>query len=203
MKKLHLHIGTMVQGQFKLKPINVLLVFQVNCPGCFSYAIPLFNKLYKSFQSDRVSFLALSTAFEDFDKNTLKHTEVFINTGEFVGQTKRFMQNRGIYTYPYKLDFPVAMDCIETTLSRLDLAVDAICGLHSEFKFWTIQDQTIQRNKVISYLNRLDKVALTFTLNQLKGTPSILVFDEQYQVLFQSFGHVRYEEMANIIAQFN
>ena len=74
MKKLELNYDKEIQGSFTLSKINILLVFQVNCPGCFSYALPFFNKIYQDYRKEDVSFLALSTAFEDFDKNTLSNT---------------------------------------------------------------------------------------------------------------------------------
>jgi hypothetical protein len=47
MKKLELQFDKELKGKFNLKNLNILLVFQVNCPGCFSYALPLFNTLYQ------------------------------------------------------------------------------------------------------------------------------------------------------------
>lgn len=203
MKPFKLHIGNQIQGSFKLNKLNVLFVFQVNCPGCFSYALPLFNKLYHRFNQEGISFLGLSTAFEDFDKNTVKHTEGLIKNGELIGETKRFMEERNIYKLPYSIDFPIAMDLIETKISRLDLAVDAICNTNPSFKLWPEFDKQRVRTQVVDYLQRQEKIPLTFTLNQLQGTPSFIVFNEFYEVLFHAFGHVEYEEISNKIAQFN
>ena len=69
MAKLHFHTAEFIQGQFTMKKLNLLLMFQVNCPGCFLYALPLFNKLYKEYW-DNMAFVALSTAFEDYTRNT-------------------------------------------------------------------------------------------------------------------------------------
>ena len=35
MDKIDLNYSKELQGEFKLNKINILLVFQVNCPGCF------------------------------------------------------------------------------------------------------------------------------------------------------------------------
>jgi len=94
MRKLHLHIDKMIKGQFNPKKINLLLLFQVNCPGCFSYSLPLFNKLYHQFNKD-LGFIALSTAFEDFKLNTLKNTVALANEGELIGETKKFLSDQG------------------------------------------------------------------------------------------------------------
>lgn len=49
------------------------------------YALPTFNKLYEKFNSE-LGFIALSTAFEDFDLNTKENTELLINSNELVGE---------------------------------------------------------------------------------------------------------------------
>lgn len=203
MAKFKLQTDKILQGEFTLNDVNVVLVFQVNCPGCFSYALPLFNKLYHHFNEKNISFLGLSTAFENFDKNTIKHTENLIETGALIGETKAFMKRQHIEKLPFSLDFPIAMDLIEDNLSRLDLAVDTICNLNPNFKLWPEFDKADLRRQVITYINRLEKIPLTFTLNQLQGTPSFIVFNKSYDVLYQAFGHVEYEEIANKIAQFN
>ena len=95
MKKLALYFNGELQGNFELKQLNLLLVFQVNCPGCFSYALPLFNNLYNEFNSQEISFLALSTAFEDFNKNTTENTIKLIKEGTLIGETKTFMKKEG------------------------------------------------------------------------------------------------------------
>ena len=81
MRELQLHIDKHIQGNFETKELNLLLMFQVNCPGCFTYALPLFKRLYENYKDEKFSFLALSTAFEDFDKNTLENTTLLVKEG--------------------------------------------------------------------------------------------------------------------------
>ena len=66
---------------FKVLPTNidklagnvvVVEVFQVNCPGCFLYGLPQAISLYEKFKDKNVKVLGVATAFEDYDKNTLK-----------------------------------------------------------------------------------------------------------------------------------
>ena len=66
MRKLSLHFNKPIQGKFSLEKLNFLFVFQVNCPGCFFYGIPMVNDLYAKYNK-HISFLGLSTAFEDYD----------------------------------------------------------------------------------------------------------------------------------------
>ncbi|WP_271765299.1 hypothetical protein [Aquimarina algiphila] len=203
MKKLELHFEKTLQGDFKIKDLNLLLVFQVNCPGCFSYALPLFNELYHQFHKEDVSFLALSTAFEDYDKNTIAHTTHLVNDGALVGETKKMMLQQGIETLPYSLDFPIVMDKIEETLSDINVAIETICNINPSYALWPDFEKVAQQKRVAHYLRSLDKIALTFTLNQLRGTPSFVLFNNSYEIIAEWFGHITYKEIADKITSFN
>ena len=95
MRRLNLHIDKMVQGEFHPKKLNLLLLFQVNCPGCFVYALPTFNQLYEKY-NQQIGFIALSTAFENFDLNTHQNTKLLVDKGELIGETKKALHQQGI-----------------------------------------------------------------------------------------------------------
>lgn len=203
MKKIELVIGDQVQGNFEKKKLNLLLVFQVNCPGCFAYALPLFNKLYHKFDSRSISFLAMSAAFEDFDKNTLENTEALLKEGRVVGETKKMLFEHGYDTFPYVIDFPVAMDMIKNNFDNLDEASDKICRTNPNYNSWNDPEKEVLRQRVKGYLKSLDKVGFTFTLNQLRGTPSFILFNADNEILEQWFGHVSQEIIEQKIAQYH
>ena len=101
MQKLHLHIGEELQGKFNLQKLNLLLTFQVNCPGCFLYALPMYKNLYEQYY-EKLGFLGLSTAFEDFELNTKKNTLLLLEKGELIGETKKGIStlwNRKIFFF--------------------------------------------------------------------------------------------------------
>lgn len=202
MKTLELHYDNLLQGEFSQKRLNLLLVFQVNCPGCFFHALPLFNKLYADFSSENISFLGLSTAFEDFDKNTLENTRELLNSGILIGETKKHLATQGIHRLPYSIDFPVAMDQKAASKS-LDEIADHICHLNPNYAIWSTFDQNDLQKRVLNYLKSLDEIPLTFMLNQMKGTPSIVLLNDHYEILKMWFGHVNYEEIAEMIALHN
>jgi hypothetical protein len=64
-------------------------VFQVNCPGCFLYALPEAVELHRKYaDADAgVTVLGVATAFEDFDKNTLENLRHLVERNEVVGET--------------------------------------------------------------------------------------------------------------------
>ncbi len=112
-------VSEWVQG----KPTNIdqengrvvlVEVFQVNCPGCFLYAIPEVISIFDKFKNSGLSVIGIATAFEDFDKNTLKNLQLLLSTGELIGETKKALagkrqlqrDNKLNYTIP----FTVGMD---------------------------------------------------------------------------------------------
>ncbi|AUP80171.1 hypothetical protein [Flavivirga eckloniae] len=192
MKKLHLHFDRMIQGEFNLRALNFLFVFQVNCPGCFLYGIPLVNKLFSEFNQD-MSFLGISTAFEDFEYNNEENTNLLISSGQMVGETKKALAKEGFDVYPNKINFPLAMDEMASESFDLSSTAEKICQLNPNYAIWPDFEQSALLRRVKGYLNALEKIALTFTINQFRGTPTMLVFNDAYEILFHQFGHVKYD----------
>lgn len=158
-----------LQGDFQVKALNLLLVFQVNCPGCFVYAFPLAASLHQAYGS-RLNLLGLSTAFEDFDLNTLENTRRLLETGERVGMTKRYLQQTGASMYSTPILFPVAFDLLEK--DGLAEKKDGLANLRGGY---------------------------TFRANHLQGTPSWILFDESLTILAQWFGHKPESEVELIL----
>lgn len=191
MSTLILNHGQELQGNFILKKWNFLFVFQVNCPGCFMYGIPFVNKLYAEF-GEHLSFLGLSTAFEDFEFNTEKNTKLLITTGEVVGETKKALASQGLNTFTETIDFPIAMDTKADASFDFEAAAQHLCRFSPRYIDATAKEQQLYFTHVRQYLINQPELALTFTLNQMRGTPTMLVFDENYNIQFHQFGHTDY-----------
>lgn len=191
MSKFHLKIQELIQGEFILNKVNIAFVFQVNCPGCFIYGIPVINNLYKSF-SKTVGFIGVATAFEDFEFNNEASLKLLLNDGTLVGATKNYYKsNYDLSVYQEKLNFPVAFDKIiasEEFLNsdRIELMVNGI----PNFSNFSETEKEILIMKVKSYYAEIPVIAETFTLNQLQGTPSFIIFDDNYSILGHHFGHI-------------
>lgn len=195
MTKLHLKYD-LLRGDFTPGPRNFLFTFQVNCPGCFFYGLPVVNALHHEFKNE-ISFLGLSTAFEDFELNTRANTEALLNSGTIVGETQKALTQRGYETYPEPIDFPVGMD-VEAGLNTPE-AIDTICNLNPNFQIWPPFEQEAMRGKVREYLTQSEHLHYTFTLNQFKGTPSFVLFDDQMRVHEQWFGHREPEAISALL----
>ncbi|WPO78271.1 hypothetical protein [Flavobacterium sp. KACC 22761] len=190
MSKFHLNTKKLVQGEFKMHKVNVAFVFQVNCPGCFIYGIPIVNELYSSF-NNKIGFIGVATAFEDFEYNNEASLKVLLESGTLVGETlKYYRTNYRISTYSETLNFPVAFDNVISSEQFINSdKVELICNAIPNFEsFSEIERKTIIQ-KVKSYYSEIPIIAETFTVNQLKGTPSFIVFDDKYNILGHYFGH--------------
>ena len=200
MSKLDIRFSKAVQGEFSLQALNLLLVFQVNCPGCFLYALPLAQKLWERSAENGLNIISLSTAFEDFELNTLENTRLLIKEKIILGETKKALAQYGFEKYPERIDFLVLMDEFisrEEFLSeeRLDQMVSANASLanldearRSEIK-----------SEIHQYLSRSEKIPYTFSVNNFAGTPTWVIFDENLEILAQWFGHRSGEETEWII----
>ena len=126
---IQLKIDRVLQGSFDLKALNLLFVFQVNCPGCFIYGFPLINKLYWKYRESGLNVLGLSTAFEDFEYNTAANTELLLTQKQTVGATRQALGE----DYAQAIDFPIAIDQLTTgtalaTPANIELVCAAIAG---------------------------------------------------------------------------
>ncbi|MBZ4037504.1 hypothetical protein K6T82_22270 [Flavobacterium sp. 17A] len=190
MSKFHLNIQELVQGEFELKKVNLAFVFQVNCPGCFIYGIPLTNNLYNLFQ-EKVGFIGVATAFEDFEYNNEKSLNLLLHNGEMVGETKKYYHsNYNLSKYPETLNFPVAFDSMTTSEAFINSdKIELMCKNIPNFKAFSETEKQLLIQKVKAHYTQIPLIAETFTLNQLRGTPSFVVFDDNYTVLGHYFGH--------------
>ena len=168
---------------------NIVLVevFQVNCPGCFTYGIPESIEIYDKYKSEGVSVLGMATAFEDFDKNTLENLQLLLETGEVVGETKKMLQADKI---PYKIPYPVAMDSLikqsdEVTKEKMDsLIKNQIPNFDAQPEDY--KNQIYDRVK--DYFMSKEFSAETFEMYSLQGTPSSILIDRNGILRDVSFG---------------
>lgn len=186
MTTIKLNIDRVLQGSFDLKPLNLLFVFQVNCPGCFIYGLPLVNKLHWQYHQSGLNVLGLSTAFEDFDYNTAASTERLLTERKTVGATRSALGE----FYSQAIDFPIAVDQLTTgaalaTSENIEFLVSAIANFSELPNF----EQEALRQKVNVYLRRNAKTSATFMLSYLPGTPTFLLVDQNLQLLEGWFGH--------------
>jgi thiol-disulfide isomerase/thioredoxin len=175
---------------------NVILVeiFQVNCPGCFIYAIPDAIEIYRKYNNRNVTVLGIATAFEDFDKNTLDNLKLLLLTGEVIGETRNALSQYGQLIegnkLPYKIPFPIAMDSLkkESNVLTEGTVMDFIERNVTDVESYSESYKLVLINRVRQYLEGKQYSAETFEEYGLRGTPSSILIDKNGIVRQINFG---------------
>lgn len=174
---------------------NVVLVevFQVNCPGCFMYGIPESIEIFNKYKSKGVSVLGVATAFEDFDKNTLKNLELLVETGKVIGETEKMLGQHGQLDgdkITYKIPYPIAMDSLikqsdDVTKEQMDSLIK------KQIPDFDTQPENYKNeiyDRVKNYFLSKEYSAETFEMYALPGTPSSILIDRKGVLRDVSFG---------------
>lgn len=193
-----LSVSAWVQGievNFDQLSGQVVLVemFQVNCPGCFLYALPQAVDLYRKYSEQGLTVLGVATAFEDFDKNNLENLIRLAEHGEVVGETLRVLNQYGKLSagrLSYRIPFPLAMDRL--TSQRGEVSENLISRFIQDhipdFEQQSKAHQQQLKQQALNYLQSLDCHAETFECYELKGTPSYILVDKQGVLRDCTFG---------------
>ncbi|OJJ22332.1 hypothetical protein BKI52_06515 [marine bacterium AO1-C] len=192
-----LNTGEKLQGDYTPRAINLAFVFQVNCPGCFVYGIPMINTLYEKYK-EKVGFLGISTAFEDFDKNTVANTQLLLKQQVLTGETKKYFVTQGVTKYPQKVLFPVFFDRLtspEKFLSSTHLEI--IQQKLQRFDSTSSSEKANLTQQIVAHYQRLPQIAHTFSLNQLPGTPTFVIYNQQHEIINMFFGRQSLTVMAS------
>ena len=169
-------------------------VFQVNCPGCFMYALPEAINIYNKYKDEGVRVLGIATAFEDFDKNTLENLRMLAETGEVIGETKEALSMYGQLKegnkITFKIPFPLGMDKL-TKISGEATKEQIMNFIYAQLPEFDSQpedyrNQIIQRVK--DHFRSKEYSAETFEKYALQGTPSSILIDRNGILRDVSFG---------------
>jgi thiol-disulfide isomerase/thioredoxin len=165
-------------------------VFQVNCPGCFLYALPQAIYLHQRYADQGLSVLGVATAFEDFDTNNLVR---LAEKGQVVGETLLALSQRGELIdgrLPYRIPFPLAMDRLykrEDNMSDEDI-LSFIRARVPDFDRQSEAHQQQIEKQVKRYFQSLTYQAESFERFDLKGTPSHILVDKRGVLRDCAFG---------------
>lgn len=161
----------------------LIMVFQVNCPGCFIHGIPEIIDIRNKFSNSPLIFWGLATAFEDFHLNNLENLKKLVHTGEVVGHTYEALFSNGLLNnsrLDYSIPFPIAFDKV-VPYQPTDYGLEVqnfIKKDFPQFDSFPIKNQNLIKDQVTAYLKRKEYSAKTFEAYKLGGTPSTLLIDE-------------------------
>jgi hypothetical protein len=168
-------------------------VFQVNCPGCFLYALPQAIYLHQRYADQGLSVLGVATAFEDFDTNNLNNLVRLAEKGQVVGETLLALSQRGELIdgcLPHRIPFPLAMDRLykrEDNMSDEDI-LSFIRARVPDFDRQSEAHQQQIEKQVKRYFQSLTYQAESFERFDLKGTPSHILVDKRGVLRDCAFG---------------
>ncbi|NKB81277.1 MAG: TlpA family protein disulfide reductase [Nitrospirales bacterium] len=174
--------------------IVVVEVFQVNCPGCFLFALPEAIKISNTYKDAGVHVIGLATAFEDFDVNTVENVKMLAETGQVIGETKNALSRSGQLhegtRLSYKIPFPLGMDKLTKVTGeiRQETIMQFIYPRIPEFDSQSEEDKHNIIQRVKQYMRLKEYSAKTFDLFALEGTPSTIVVDRKGVLRDVSFG---------------
>lgn len=199
VKAPNIHVSEWVQGlptniDKNMGKVILVEVFQVNCPGCFMYALPSSIQIYKKYSRDDVIVLGLATAFEDYDKNTLDNLRLLLTSGEVIGDTLNALRQYGQLIennkLPYKIPFPVGMDILKRMERNFsdNYVIDFMEANIENYNSYPDSDKKIIFERVKHYLRNKEYSAMTFEAYRLQGTPSMIVVDRKGILRNVSFG---------------
>ena len=198
-KAPNLHVSEWVQGlptniDKNIGKVVLVEVFQVNCPGCFMYALPNAIEIYKNNSREDVVVLGLATAFEDYDKNTLDNLKLLLSSGKVIGETfnalNQYRQLVDGDKLNYKIPFPVAMDMLRKNTQDFsdNKVMDLIESTIDNYNSYSEPDKKVLFERVKQYLKNKKYSALTFDEYKLQGTPSAILIDKKGNLRNVFFG---------------
>ena len=193
MSKLHLSISEKIQGEFVAQELNLMIVFQVNCPGCIASALPLIQNIYSS-PDNKLGIVGLSTAFQHYDKNNSENTRKLVEDGHLVGHSLEIMEQHGHHKLPYKITFPIIMDAKMQPNQEHEVA-QAILKQHEGYQELGESEKNAPIARVVAQLKKQSDLSISFTVNQFRGSPSFVLFDKDYEIVEQWFGHTSQDDI--------
>ncbi len=131
MSSFKLDFDRILQGDFSLGDLNLLFIFQVNCPGCFLYGFPQMESIYQQAKSQGITVLRLATAFEDFELNTATNVELLLSERKTIGATQKAIGD----LYTQAISFPIANDRLTTGMElNTPENIEFICQHIADYK---------------------------------------------------------------------
>jgi len=174
-------------------------VFQVNCPGCFLYALPKAIQLHETYKEKGLVVIGLATAFEDYDKNTLENLQGLVKTGEVIGETFKALTRQGMLTesrLEWRLPFAIGMDRVEPDTEPVtqERTLQYTRNCLPDFDELGEDKKQAALQQVRNYLQQKTMKAETFERFSLQGTPSSILFDRKGHVQDVSFGQNEHQQ---------
>jgi hypothetical protein len=197
MSKMKLSYSAWVQGECVVRELNLLLVFQISCPGCLLFALPFTEKLFHKYSAKELNILGLATAASEYQINTLNNLRAFLKNGYLMNEALSMIDEYAILDASLRVSFPVGFDTViqaKKNINRKEKKklIDHICGQYT----LTEDDEHHIVQKVEQKTKKKEYWSYTYDYNQFQGTPTWILFDKEYTILGEWYGHAQELERA-------
>lgn len=184
--------------------VRLCVLIQPNCPGCITHAIPTANKLFHSPERRGFDIYSISTAFEDFDDNTVEATRELLQ-GNLVGKdSRRALGTSSTTNIP---EFPVAHDILtdkaKASPELLAMALEATkSNARQQASSMGIPPAVLEQALDRVTKDALpEKIASVFYTVRAQGTPTWIIHKADGQVVDVQFGHSSDEQLIGWVDQ--
>lgn len=166
---------------------ELCLLIQPNCPDCLVHALPMANALAAS-KHDDFGVYCVSTAFEDFEYNTVESTQQLL-LGNLVGIAKERLGPHAPAVPITPVAHDVVIPKVQAPPELIQLALAATKNNASEQRVGRALELVLHRA-----LERIgpevlpEKLATMFYAVSAKGTPTWVFHDNTGRVLGSQFG---------------
>ena len=203
MSTLSLDISKLLQGEnpfiSKVEHV-VILLFQVNCPGCFTHGLPAFLALRKRVNPAEIGFMAIATAFEDFDLNTEDSANALVNEGLLVGATAIRLGKKKIDPHSLFDGVCVATDRIITRGPSAEEELDRLAELQPSLLKKAPREQLL--HIVNEDLRQRPWTSATFESLNAQGTPTFaLIHRETKRIIVSGIGSLGLQKLETTLEQ--
>jgi hypothetical protein len=175
--------------------VQLLLLIQPNCPGCHVHALPVANELASSKQN--FDIYCVSTAFEDFEFNTLESAKLLLHHGRLVGVAKEQLGNITEHMPLMPMAYDDVMDKSALSPEMLQVALQAAKQNTREQMTGKIQPGVLEKMLDQAHPDVLlpEKVARVFWSVRALGTPMWILHRRSGEVIDRKFGQHSSKEL--------
>jgi hypothetical protein len=147
-------------------------------------------KELQTYYGNKLSCIALSTAFEDFQINTEENAKLLVNTGELVGERIKSTGSWYLNWESSTLSLPILIDEVinQSELQKSEFVESVIINMLDQTTTSPLEQENM-RTSLHNYFSQLPQCGKTFAANLMRGTPSFFLFTDSMEILVQWFGH--------------
>jgi len=169
--------------------VMLMVLIQPNCPGCIHHCLPVANEVASS-KNALFDVYCVSTAFEDFEYNTVENTMDLLQNGKLHGASAKALgpETKATPTMPVAYDHVVDREDANEELKEQVLS-SMIANAREQLKSMNVPEDRIEwAMRQVGEEALPEKLADVFWSVQAQGTPTWVVHRDDGELLGVKFG---------------